>query len=180
MMHNNAHIVRVDPAAATTSRSRRRSVNDWYLDGGDGLPLGSMQLIGKVQGPMMKAARPLAAQAGPRPGRRRSVECLVMAEDLPTRDNRVTVERPGGIRTHPAPRRRAPIDRLRTRGSACCAPPATTLIAHAAFDISMNSHQCGTVLRGRPRPSVLDPWCRAHDLDNLWVVDGASSPPRRR
>ncbi len=31
------------------------SVNDWYLDGGDGWPLGSLQLIGKVQGVMMKS-----------------------------------------------------------------------------------------------------------------------------
>jgi choline dehydrogenase-like flavoprotein len=47
------------------------------------------------------------------------------------------------------------------------------LIGTQHFDISMNSHQCGTVVAGTdPRTSVLDPWCRAHDLDNLWVVDG--------
>src|SRR6266700_6121486 len=36
------------------------SVNDWYHDGGDGFPLGAMQLIGKVQGVMMKTAAPRA------------------------------------------------------------------------------------------------------------------------
>jgi choline dehydrogenase-like flavoprotein len=45
------------------------------------------------------------------------------------------------------------------------------------FDISMNSHQCGTVVAGLdPATSVLDPWCRSHDLDNLWVVDAAFFP----
>jgi choline dehydrogenase-like flavoprotein len=27
-----------------------------------------------------------------------------------------------------------------------------------------------------PRRSVLDPTCRAHDVDNLWVVDSACFP----
>jgi choline dehydrogenase-like flavoprotein len=59
MMHNNAHIVAVDlnrPNDVTFQKTL--SVNDWYLDGGDGHPLGAMQLIGKVQGLMMKTAAP--------------------------------------------------------------------------------------------------------------------------
>jgi choline dehydrogenase-like flavoprotein len=45
------------------------------------------------------------------------------------------------------------------------------------FDISMNSHQCGTVVAGvDPATSVLDPWCRAHDVANLWVIDGGFVP----
>ena len=41
----------------------------------------------------------------------------------------------------------------------------------------MNSHQCGTVVAGAdPATSVLDAWCRAHDLDNLWVIDGGCFP----
>jgi len=50
-------------------------------------------------------------------------------------------------------------------------------VATQPFDISMNSHQCGTVVAGTdPAASVLDPWCRAHDLTNLWVVDGSFFP----
>ena len=41
----------------------------------------------------------------------------------------------------------------------------------------MNSHQCGTVLAGSDSAtSVLDPWCRCHDVENLWVVDGSFFP----
>jgi choline dehydrogenase-like flavoprotein len=47
--------------------------------------------------------------------------------------------------------------------------------------IETNSHQRGTaVMSANPRRSVLDPACRAHDIDNLWVVDSACFPPRPR
>jgi choline dehydrogenase-like flavoprotein len=39
------------------------------------------------------------------------------------------------------------------------------------------THQCGTVVFGSdPRASVLDPFCRAHDVDNLFVVDASFFP----
>ena len=39
------------------------------------------------------------------------------------------------------------------------------------------SHQHGTTRMGDdPATSVLDPWCRAHEVDNLYVVDGGSFP----
>ena len=39
------------------------------------------------------------------------------------------------------------------------------------------SHQHGTTRMGDdPASSVLDPWCRAHEVDNLYVVDGGSFP----
>ena len=45
------------------------------------------------------------------------------------------------------------------------------------FDIAMNSHQCETVLAGAARAaSVLDPWCRSHDVENLWVIDAGFFP----
>jgi len=45
------------------------------------------------------------------------------------------------------------------------------------FDISMNSHQCGTVVAGAdPATSVLDPWCRTHDIENLWAIDSGFFP----
>lgn len=36
------------------------------------------------------------------------------------------------------------------------------------------AHQCGTIRFGRdPKTSVLDADCRAHDLENFYVVDGS-------
>jgi choline dehydrogenase-like flavoprotein len=43
--------------------------------------------------------------------------------------------------------------------------------------IATNSHQCGTVRFGHDaETSVLDSNCRAHDLDNLYVVDAGFFP----
>jgi choline dehydrogenase-like flavoprotein len=39
------------------------------------------------------------------------------------------------------------------------------------------THQCGTVVFGTDsRSSVLDPFCRTHDVDNLFVVDASFFP----
>jgi choline dehydrogenase-like flavoprotein len=38
-------------------------------------------------------------------------------------------------------------------------------------------HQCGTVRFGTdPKTSVLDPWCRTHDVENLYVMDASFFP----
>ena len=43
--------------------------------------------------------------------------------------------------------------------------------------IGGTAHQCGTVRFGRdPLSSALDVNCKAHDLDNLYVVDGSFFP----
>lgn len=39
------------------------------------------------------------------------------------------------------------------------------------------THQCGTMVFGSdPRTSVLDPYCRTHDVRNLFVVDASFFP----
>jgi choline dehydrogenase-like flavoprotein len=39
------------------------------------------------------------------------------------------------------------------------------------------THQCGTLCFGTdPRTSVLDTYCRTHDVDNLFVVDASFFP----
>ena len=44
--------------------------------------------------------------------------------------------------------------------------------------IAGTAHQCGTIRFGRdPKTSVLDVNCKAHDLDNLYVVDASFSSP---
>jgi choline dehydrogenase-like flavoprotein len=43
--------------------------------------------------------------------------------------------------------------------------------------LAVMAHQCGTCCFGKdPQTSVLDPNCRTHDLDNLYVVDGSFFP----
>jgi choline dehydrogenase-like flavoprotein len=50
-----------------------------------------------------------------------------------------------------------------------------------AFAASLGSrnttHQCGTLCFGTdPARSVLDPFCRTHDIQNLFVVDASFFP----
>ena len=178
MMHNNAHIVAVDlDRRNDVTFQKTLSVDDWYHDGGDGFPFGAMQLIGKVQGVMMKAAAPGVPRLVLDRVADRSVEWLIMGEDLSSPESRVIVDREGristtrvarGVRTHRRPLARA--KRL-------LRPAGYDAILTQHFDISMNSHQCRTVVNGAdPATSVLDPWCRTHDVENLWVIDGGYFP----
>jgi choline dehydrogenase-like flavoprotein len=179
MMHNNAHIVAVDLNRKNdVTFQKTLSVNDWYLDGGDGYPLGALQLIGKVQGVMMKTAAPrVVPSAVLNRIAQRSVEWLVMAEDLPDRENRVTVDAAGTITTARVARGVQRHERLLARAKRLLRAAGYDSVLTQRFDISMNSHQCGTVVAGTdPATSVLDPWCRAHDLDNLWVIDAGFFP----
>jgi len=178
MMHNNAHIAAVDLNRHNDVVFQKTvMVTDWYHDGGDGHPLGTVQTIGKVQGLMMKSwatrvpLRVLDAIA------QRSVEWVVMAEDLPDPANRVTLAAGGRIRTTRTATNTRQHDRLLARTKRLMRDAGYDVVFTQPFDISMNSHMCGTVVAGSdPRSSVLDGHCKAHDLDNLWVVDGGFFP----
>ena len=178
MMHDNTHVAAVDLRRHNdVTFQKTLSVNDWYLDGGDGYPLGSMQLIGKVQGVMMKSwatrwPRFILDQVA-----HRSVEWLLMAEDLPSSNDRVTIDGSGSIRTTRAEGRRPTQRRLHRRASRLLRDAGYDLIATQPFDISMNSHQCGTLRCGADGgTSVLDPLGRSHDVSNLWAIDAGFFP----
>lgn len=107
----------------------------------------------------------------------RGVDWLAMTEDLPRPDNRVTLAADGRIRLAYRPNNVAVHDRL--------VAVATRLLKQLGFWKVMahshkqrnTTHQCGTLVFGTdPRTSVLDPFCRAHDVDNLFVVDASFFP----
>ena len=51
------------------------------------------------------------------------------------------------------------------------------LVFTRTMGIETNSHQVGTLRFGRdPATSVLDPLCKTHDFDNLYVVDASFFP----
>ncbi len=178
MMHNNAHVVAVDlDRRNDVTFQKTLSVNDWYLDGGDGYPLGAMQLIGKVQGAMMALQAPRVPRVLLDQVAARSVAWLVMAEDLPHPGNRVIVDSAGQITTVRSARGAGTHRALHKRAKQLLRGAGYDAVLTQWFDISMNSHQCGTVRAGLdPATSVLDPWCKAHELENLWVIDGGFFP----
>jgi choline dehydrogenase-like flavoprotein len=178
MVHNNTHIAAVDPLRRNDVVFQKTlAVHDYYDDLGDGHPGGAMQLIGKVQGSMMKSHATRVPRGMLDRVADHSVEWVVMSEDLPSVHNRVTVDADGRIQVS---WRRTNYDRheaLLRQAKKVLHRAGYRAVFEQRFDISMNSHMCGTAVAGRdPATSVLDPWCRSHDVANLLVVDSAFFP----
>ena len=178
MMHNNAHIAAIDFRRKNDVVFQKTlSVNDWFNDGGNGYPLGTLQLIGKVQGIMMKSWATKVPLSLLDLFAKYSVEWLVMAEDLPSPTNRVTLTKTGKIQTT---RRALGTDSHRElwrKSKSLLHSIGYHTIFTQWFDISMNSHQCGTTRAGTdPQTSVISGHLQSHDLPNLWLIDAGFFP----
>jgi len=114
-----------------------------------------------------------------------AIDFWITTEDLPHPDNRVTVDRRGRIhlaktyyRNLEAHRRL--LAKLKgLMGALGCHDAA--IPGWSIFDqripLAGVAHQSGTVRFGQdPQTSALDVTCRAHDLDNLYVVDTSFFP----
>ena len=92
MMHNNAHIAAFNVKSKNDVIFQKTlSFSDWYFDGGSGYPLGAVQLIGKVQPIMMKSYATKVPLTLLKFIADKSVEFVVMNEDLPGTSNRVEI-----------------------------------------------------------------------------------------
>ena len=100
-----------------------------------------------------------------------------MTEDLPLPGNRVALDPSGRIRLARKPTNTRAQRELVRR---LCGHLRRAGLPVAFVDergVDAIQHQCGTLRFGSdPRSSVLDPWCRSHDIENLWVVDGSFLP----
>ena len=179
MVHNNTALMAVKPIRRNPSVFQKTlAVNDFYFEGPNWpYPMGNLQLIGKVQVGMLAAARPRAPRALLKAIANRSVDWWVMSEDLPDPDNRITVTSTGRIRVHWRPNNLASHRKLTEAATTMMKQAGYPLVFTEPMGIETNSHQCGTVRFGDdPATSVLDPFCRAHDLANLYVVDSSFLP----
>jgi choline dehydrogenase-like flavoprotein len=179
MVHNSTFFLGVDPRRRNTvSFQKTLGLNDWYTAGPDNpYPLGNLQMLGKIQGPMVKAARPWAPMPPLTYMTNHSIDIYLTTEDLPNPDNRVVVGNNGRIIVHWKPNNLRPHRELVRRVTRVVRRAGYPLILTERMSIETNSHQCGTAVMGAdPSRSVLDPTCRAHDVDNLWVVDSACFP----
>ncbi len=178
MNHNCSAVLAIDPRTINDSVYQKTlGVNDFYLDDGrGGPPLGNIQLLGRVTAPILKAGIPRAPEWALNLMSRRSVDWYAMSEDLPSPESRVTVEG-GQIRLDWRRSNwsaheglvKAFKERLRAAGY--------PIVLSKPFDRRTPSHQCGTVRIGsNPATSPLDPYCRAWDHPNLFVVDASFLP----
>ena len=178
MNHNLSAVIGVDPFAVNDSVYQKTlTINDFYLgDGAGGAPLGNIQLLGRVTGPILKGELKRVPEFVLNPISRRTIDWLAMSEDLPNPESRVTLDG-AGVR----------LDWKRSNWSAHLALVAKLreklraagypLVLNHAFDRRTPSHQCGTIRIGTdPAKAPLDPWCRAWDHPNLFVVDASVLP----
>jgi choline dehydrogenase-like flavoprotein len=170
------------------------ALNDFYWGSRDwSFPMGHISFVGKVDGDTLKAGAPAIA-----PGwtlelmARHSLDFWLTSEDLPDPDNRVTLDDKGGIVLSYRPNNTAGHERLiatleglmrqqskcGVHGDECHQGLfARNLFIGDRIPLAGVAHQNGTVRFGRdPRRSALDPFCRAHEVDNLYVVDASFFP----
>lgn len=181
MVHTNSVLVAIDPRRPnTTAFQKSVSINDFYhagFDPGFPFPMGNLQPVGKLQSAMMRGAAPHVPSRALGIAASHSVDWWVMSEDLPDPANRVTLDAGGDIVVHWRPNNLAAHDRLMGHAKAMLRRAGYPILLDQRMGIATNSHQCGTIRFGDdPAASVLDSLCRAHDLDNLYVVDASFFP----
>jgi len=179
MNHNCTAIMAVTPWRTNRTRyPKTLYLNDYYFGGpASRQPLGNLQLLGKIQEPMLRGVLPGAPKWSRRWLADHSVDWYVMSEDLGQLDSRVQPRADGSI----------VLDwkRSNMRAHHRWVETAKQLLRDLGFPIVLSkpfgtdtpSHQCGTVRFGTdPATSALDVTCRAHDVDNLYVVETSCFP----
>jgi choline dehydrogenase-like flavoprotein len=154
------------------------AINDFYLRGPDSrFPLGQIQSQGRTHGVMAQTAYPWIPVWAYDAWVARGVDWLAMSEDLPRLENRVVVERDGRIRLLYSPNNLASHRALVVETRRILRRLGFWVVVTHSHGSKNTTHQCGTLVFGsNPRESVLDPFCRAHDIDNLFVVDASFFP----
>jgi choline dehydrogenase-like flavoprotein len=186
MAHINSAVIALSNEPNTTRFQKTLGVNDYYWGADDfAFPLGHIQMLGKTDGEILKAGAPPLV-----PGftldhiARHAVDFWLTTEDLPDPRNRVTLGRDGRTELHYSTTNLEPHRRLLAKLNGLLAQLDMhphlirhQLIRDQRIPIAGVSHQCGTVRFGAdPARSALDLNCKAHELDNLYVVDTSFFP----
>jgi len=154
------------------------AINDFYLRGPKTrYPLGQIQSQGRTHPVMAQIVVPWVPLRAYDYWVSRGVDWLVMSEDLPEIENRITVDDNGRINLHYKPNNLAAHRRLVAETKRMLRRLGYWLVVKHSHGAKNTTHQCGTIVFGAdPRTSVLDSFCRAHDVDNLFVVDASFFP----
>jgi choline dehydrogenase-like flavoprotein len=194
MGHMNSIHLALSRCPNPTVFQKTLALNDFYWGSRDwDFPMGHISFVGKVDGDTLRAGAPAIA-----PGwtldlmGRHSLDFWLTSEDLPDADNRVSLDRNGQIvlayrpnNTAGHERLIATLERLMRQQTKCgvhgddCHQGlfARNLFIGERIPLAGVAHQNGTIRFGRdPGTSALDPFCRAHDVDNLYVVDASFFP----
>jgi choline dehydrogenase-like flavoprotein len=190
MFHNSQAVLALSKEPNPTVFQKTLGVNDFYFGTDDfDYPMGNMQMIGKSQADMFKGEKPLETKLAPdfalRDFATHAVDFWLSTEDLPVPENRVTLERDGNVKLSYSASNATAAGRLYHRLKSMLGHlgmhPDHLIPRHAylktTIPVAGVAHQAGTCRFGSdPATSVLNPDCRAHELDNLYVVDTSFFP----
>jgi len=183
MGHVNSVLMALSREPNPTVFQKTLGLNDFYFGSKDWeFPMGHISFVGKLDAVTLSGGAPpfapgftLEAMA------KHSLDFWLTTEDLPDPNNRVTIDRDGGVVLAYKPNNVEAHERLiaKLKGLLNHLDLHEHLIPRALFvgqriPLAGVAHQNGTIRFGRdPKTSALDVHCRAHDLDNLYVVDGS-------
>jgi choline dehydrogenase-like flavoprotein len=154
------------------------AINDFYWNGPRSkFPLGQIQSQGRTHGVMAQTVVPQIPVWAYEAWVARGVDWLAMTEDLPRIENQVTIDPSGQIRLHYKPNNVRAHDQLVKETKSILRKLGFWIVVSHSHKSKNTTHQCGTLVFGTdPRESVLDSYCRTHDVDNLFVVDASFFP----
>jgi len=181
MKHVLGSLVAVTTEKANPTRfPKTMAINDFYWgEPGYAFPMGNVQLMGRTAAEGYRAQAAQFAPLTPEEMAQHAVEWWLTTEDLPDPNNQVRLSTAGSVIDY-TENNGSPFDRLLDRWTGILkdidGEAAGTRSGYFPTRMPMHSlgHQVGTCRFGEdPDTSVLNLDCRAHDVDNLYVVDGS-------
>ena len=190
MFHNCKAIVALAKEPNETVFQKTVGLNDFYLGAPDyEWPAGNIQMIGKSNAEAMKGEEPALTKLAPHFSlaevAKHAVDFWLTTEDLPKPENRVTVDGDANVHLAYHSTNDQEADRLYGElkkilnhlGLAQHHVLRKNFYMHMDISVAGVAHQAGTCRFGTdPATSVLDTNCKAHELDNLYVVDTSFFP----
>lgn len=190
MFHNSQAVLALSHEPNPTFYQKTIALNDFYFGMKDfDYPMGNIQMIGKSLGPMYRGERAIETALVPmmflNDIAHHSVDFWLTTEDLPDLNNRIIVDQLGKVTIHYTPNNQIPKQKLYQKLKSMLSSlnlHSHYLIPRHAYlksdvPLAATAHQAGTCRFGKdPRISVLDLNCKAHEIDNLYVVDASFFP----
>jgi choline dehydrogenase-like flavoprotein len=185
MCHQNSTFLAISKEPNDSVFQKTLAMSDFYGPSAEWeYPMGLIQMLGKVDEVLMsfETPEPLGSMTYAEMAKH-SLDFWLQSEDLPDANNRVSLNAKGEIelaytRNNLQAHERL-IAKLRSLLSHIgCHQHMVPIDYYLGTKFPFNlSHQAGTLKFGPdPKTSVLDLNCKAHDLDNLYVVDASFFP----
>jgi choline dehydrogenase-like flavoprotein len=194
MGHVNSILMAISKCPNPTIFQKTLSVNDFYFGSKDwGYPMGHISFVGKLDAQTLRAGAPaIAPNFTLEQMANHSLDFWLTSEDLPDPDNRVTLNSKGEIVLSYKPNNEeghkrliAKLESLMNQQTKCSEHGhqchvglfSRNLFVGQQIPLAGVAHQNGTVRFGNdPTTSALDVNCRAHEVENLYVVDASFFP----